>query len=148
MLWLGGICGWYAVTVLRGRRSSFVPGALFAAYAVLMALHVVNPDATVARVNLRRAAGGATLDTAYLARLSADAVPAILREAATLGSADRCAMWEALDRRWDSDLRHDDGGAVWNLSRREARRQFQAAASTAPICPANGPVPQGTDARL
>ena len=59
MLWLACVFVWFAATVLRGRRSSFVPGALVAAYTMLLALNLVNPDGLIARVNIDRAQGGA-----------------------------------------------------------------------------------------
>ena len=69
MTWLGVLLAWFAATVLRGRRSRFVPGVVLTALAALLVLNLVNPDAVIARVNLGRAAEGVALDTAYLSRL-------------------------------------------------------------------------------
>ncbi len=93
MLLLAGVFGWFGATVLRGRRSRFVPGALAGAFALLLTLNVVNPDAFIVRVNLERARGGAPLDQNYLTALSADAVPAILAcgRRPVAGRALRCA---------------------------------------------------------
>jgi len=148
MTWLGVLLAWFAATVLRGRRSRFAPGAVLAGLAALLVLNLLNPDATIARVNLRRAVQGAPLDTAYLSRLSADAVPAIVQEAAMLGQVNRCAMWGELDRRWGTGLAVEGKRAVWDLSRLQARRALKAGASTAAGCPSGAAAPQGTDARL
>ncbi len=52
MVWLAAVFGWFSATVLRGRRSRFVPGTLAGAFALLLTLNVINPDALIARVNL------------------------------------------------------------------------------------------------
>jgi hypothetical protein len=125
MTWLGGVLAWFAVTVLRGRRSSFMPGALFGGLAALLLLNLADPDAVVAGVNLRRAAQGDPLDAAYLSRLSADAVPTMLGGAAGLTIRDRCLMFHALHRRWGTPPTDDGRAAVWNLSRQEATRRLR-----------------------
>jgi hypothetical protein len=56
MGWLALVFAWFAVTVLRGRARDFAAGMTITGFATLAALNVVNPDALVARVNVRRAA--------------------------------------------------------------------------------------------
>jgi hypothetical protein len=133
MLWLAGVFGWFGATVLRGRRSRFMPGTLAAAFALLLALNVLNPDARIAQVNLNRGQAGAPLDLAYLTQLSADAVPATLRAVPGLPPADRCVVLQALERRWGPDSK---AASEWNLSRRSAARALDAVRSPTPGCTA------------
>jgi hypothetical protein len=61
-------------------RASWLPRAAVMAGAVaLLALAGINPDAYVARHNVARLAATGQVDIAYLAELSADAVPELLR---------------------------------------------------------------------
>ena len=69
------LLGWL---VLRGRRDHLAPGAIAAAFAVVLALNIANPDALTARVNIdRHVERGVELDLGYLSTLSADAIGAI-----------------------------------------------------------------------
>jgi hypothetical protein len=49
IVWLGVLCAWFAVTVLRGKRHAFAVGALVAGFAATLTLSVLNPDALIAR---------------------------------------------------------------------------------------------------
>jgi len=134
MAYLAGLFAWFAATVLRSRRSRFVPGALVGGYAALLFLNVVNPDAVVARVNLERAARGAPLDVAYLKQLSSDAVPAILGAAQDLPPEEGCALIGGMQARFggESAGKADE----WNLSRQAARRALEAVRAPPPGCTA------------
>jgi len=147
MTWLAVLLAWFAATVLRGRRSAFMPGAVVTGLAALLVLNLASPDAVIARVNLARAVEGAPLDTAYLGRLSADAIPAIVDGAMELGAAERCALLAQVETRWGKELATTGPSSTWNFSRREARRSLRGASEAARNCtpPAAG---QGTDARL
>lgn len=128
MVWIGLTLGWFAFTVLQGRRGRFPIGAIVGALGVLAALTLLNPQAIVARVNLRRAAAGAPLDTAYLGRMSADAVPTLLARSGALPAAERCALVATLEERHGSPRGGD--WRTWNLSRARARRALAAHRST------------------
>ena len=52
--WLAVVLAWFILTVLRGRRDRFAFGALVTAFAAVLAINAVNPDAFVARTNLDR----------------------------------------------------------------------------------------------
>lgn len=151
MLWLAGVFGWFGATVLRGRRSRFLPGTVAGAFAVLAALNVANPDGVIAAVNLGRAVEGAPLDAKYLVGLSADAVPAMVRAAPRLPPAERCALYAKLGERWEETTPEANTAAPWNLSRGAAERALAAVRTEISACgPAAVPevAPQGTDARL
>ena len=121
MAWVALVCAWLALTVLRGVRARFAFGALMQGLAVLAALHLVNPDALITRVNLRRAlAKGPAFDAAYAAgTLSADAVPALLEALPQLPEDTRAEVAGRLLARWGGSPSKD--WRTWNWSDHEAR---------------------------
>ena len=120
MAWLVLVFGWFAATVLRGRRERFGIGALLAGWLILAGLNLVNPDAIIARVNLDRAMRGRPLDAAYTARLSADALPTLRRGLALLRTPEACAAATALERRRLKELA---AGRRWTIALARASRQ-------------------------
>ena len=130
MLLLCVIFVWFAMTVLRGNRPAFMRGSLIAAGCAVAALNALDPDALIARVNLGRASTAVPVDVAYLASLSADAVPVLLEHSTALAPAPRCELLAELEARWG------DTNAAWNVSRLSARRALEAdARSTGRDCP-------------
>jgi len=119
MGWLVLVFGWFAASVLRGRRSRFGPGALASGFLVLLALNLMNPDAIMARTNLARAVAGRSFDTAYAARLSADALPTLLGLLGALPPGTGCELTAALYTRWNSELA---SGVRWDISVSRASR--------------------------
>lgn len=119
LLWLAGVLAWLAATVLRGRRRGFAFGAIVGGLACLAGLHVLNPEALVARVNLSRAAAGLEYDGAYLRTLGADAVPALLAARANLPPGERSRIEAALRARWSGE--RPGGWRTWNLADARAR---------------------------
>jgi hypothetical protein len=112
VIWLGLVFVLLAVTVLRGRPRPFALGAIVLGFAATFALNVLNPDALIVRTNLARP----QVDTAYLASLSDDAVPALIARLPTLSPALRRPLARALlMREPDPDL------LGWNASRSRAR---------------------------
>jgi hypothetical protein len=120
IVWLTVVLGWLVLTVLRGRRERFAFGSIFAGLACIAALHVLNPHALIARVNIDRAAAGAAYDGSYLRTLSADAVPALLARLDQLPEAERCRVGRMLEERWSGERR--GGWRAWNLGDWRARR--------------------------
>jgi hypothetical protein len=119
MGWLVLVLGWFAATVLRGRRERFAPGAVGAAALVLVALNLLDPDALIARTNLARVAAGREVDARYIAGLSADALPTIRRSLSRLPAPERCVLGAAVRERW---TRVFEQGARWNIAFARARR--------------------------
>ena len=78
MGWLAVVLIWFALTVLSGRRQRFAGGALVAGYMLVVVLHVMNPNALIAKVNTARALSGQRFDARYAASLGADAVPSLV----------------------------------------------------------------------
>ncbi len=119
MGWLVLVFGWFAATVLRGRRFRFASGAVTAALLVLLTLNLLNPDGLIAATNLSRAAAGRPFDPAYTALLSADALPVIRRELHTLSRGQACVLATILKDRWDADFAR---AVRWDMSYVHARR--------------------------
>ena len=124
--WTAGALACFAATVLRGRAERFSFTALVAALVVLGTLNVINPDAIVVRTNVARAREGAELDAAYLASLSADAVPALVAVQAGLEDQPACTILDALVPQEGSGPEPD--WRSWNLSRARARTESRAVA--------------------
>lgn len=161
MLWIAIVFGWFGATILAGRPLRFLRGALYSAWGMLLALNAVNPEGVVVAVNARRASAGADFDIAYpMSKLSADAVPALVRELARPGhpldvhlttddpGTPPCLVVQYLLNRWDS--RVDELRAGWTLAAARARAAVRAeeatlramsCASSAPAAPSQ-PLPQ------
>jgi hypothetical protein len=129
MVWLTGVLAWLAITVLRGHRRGFVFGAVVGGLACVAALHVLNPHALIARVNISRAAAGAEVDGAYLRTLSADAVPTLVARLPVLPPTERCQVAGMLDKRWSGE--RPGGWRTWNRADARARRLVSEAAGDA-----------------
>jgi uncharacterized protein DUF4153 len=119
MGWLVLVFGWFAATVLRGRRPRFASGAVTAALLVLLSLNLLNPDGMIVATNLSRAAVGRPLDPAYTAALSADALPILRRELHTLPRGQACVLATLLKDRWDAEFAH---ASRWDMSYVRASR--------------------------
>jgi hypothetical protein len=146
MAWLAIVLLWFVATVLRGLRERFTFGALAAGYALVVALHVVNPDAFIVRRNLAHAKAGHRFDAAYAASLSADAFPALAAALPELQPADSAVIWERFSA-WQSRTPPD--WRTWSWSRAQARRAVephvgagnrQPSASQTPIPLARGQI--------
>lgn len=120
MVWLTFVLGWLAATVLRGRRRGFAFGAIAGGLTCIAALHVLNPHALIARVNISRATSGAEYDGRYLSTLSADAVPTLIARLPALPQGERCHVAAMLEERWSGERR--GGWRTWNLGDARARR--------------------------
>src|SRR3954447_7532654 len=118
IIWLGAVFGWFAVTVLRGRRAQFPVGVLVLGFAATLALNALNPDAVIARTNLDRP----QVDVQYVAHLSDDAVPALIARLPRLPPPLRQQLTrELLARRLPPT-----GWRSWNVSRAHARSALVA----------------------
>ena len=104
----------------------FAPAALAAGLVALLVLGAVNPEGLVVRRNVDRAAAGGRFDAAYLAGLSDDAVPALVRSLPRLDPTARQAALEAVCRPRATPFR---GWAAFNLAR------ARAAAARDQVCP-------------
>ena len=111
VLWVGAVLLWFCATVLRRRRRRFAVGALVAGFVGVAVMNVVNPDALIARTNVARP----HVDVAYLAGLSDDATPTLLRSLPSLAAPQRRRLASALLAKTQrGDWRS------WNLDRSRA----------------------------
>jgi hypothetical protein len=147
MVYLFGVFGWFAATVLRGQHGRFAFGALIQGYAVLAGLHVINSDAFIVRTNLHRVATVAErpFDTKYALSLGADAVPRLLEALPTLPERDRCDVAAGLLKKWgENEARPDGDWRGWNWSRARTRRLVRAQAEALRTITCDAPVKEVT----
>ncbi len=78
LIWLGLVFVWFALTTLRERANYFAWGGIVLFATVVFGLNILNPDATVARLNLRTS-DQKDVDWRYLASLSSDAIPVLTK---------------------------------------------------------------------
>jgi hypothetical protein len=102
MLWIGGSILWFAATALRGAPQRFMIGSLSGGLAMLAGLAIINPAAAIVTANTSRVAAGKDFDGLHAARLSTDALPALLtslpKVASQLDEIERCAIRLMIDR--------------------------------------------------
>ncbi|OLC05548.1 MAG: hypothetical protein AUH46_02295 [Gemmatimonadetes bacterium 13_1_40CM_70_15] len=116
---------WFAWTVLREHRPRFAFGALVQGFAVLAGLHVLNPDAFIVHRNLVHPGAQRPFDVTYAARLSADAVPALVAALPMLEPREaRCMGARILLSRWLAAA--SDDWRSWNWGRARARALVRA----------------------
>ena len=124
-VWIGVVlvlAGCALAGVAAGRAWLF-GAAMVAGLALLLGLNIVNPEAFVARHNIDRAVKTQKVDPGYLAELSDDAVPTLVRSLSRLSEP---ARGEVLAAVCAGSRPSTDGGAATNTSRRramDARRQ-------------------------
>jgi hypothetical protein len=120
---MGLVAVWFALSVLAGRRGRFAFGSIIAAYAVILALDVINPDALIARIDLTRGSEGKPIDPVYLATLSADATPELIAGLPLVPARDGALISRELIRRNAGKDAPD--WRTWNISRARASDRVQ-----------------------
>ncbi|MGE5221429.1 MAG: DUF4153 domain-containing protein [Omnitrophica WOR_2 bacterium] len=80
LIWLGILLFITVALELLGRMRGFALAAALVCVGFGLSLNLVNVDAWIVRQNVARAQQGFELDTAYLATLSDDAVPALFEQ--------------------------------------------------------------------
>lgn len=120
MLWVALVFVWFVATALRGRRERFACGALVAGLLIIGALHVINPDAFIVRVNVAHWQTRRVFDANYATSLSADAVPALVESLPFLSGANQSFIARRIANRWSQPQSGD--WRSWNWSRSSARR--------------------------
>lgn len=79
MIWIGLVLALLAYNILSNKkRESFAFRVFLLAILFLLGMNLLNPEAFIARHNIRRYESTGKLDTAYLAHLSDDALPETL----------------------------------------------------------------------
>jgi len=119
MAWLAIVFVWFGVTVLRGARQHFAWGALWSAFLILGATHVLNPDAFIVKTNIALMQQGREFDARYNSNLSDDALPVLAESFDKLNEQDQQIVIYKLAYRY-CESRKDNDLRSWNLSRSEA----------------------------
>ena len=119
MTWLAIVFVWFTLTVLRGARQHFAWGALWAAFAILGATHVLNPDAFIVRTNVALMQQGREFDAQYNSSLSDDAIPILVESLQSMSLEDRCEVGSGIHYRY-RQLGQSFDMRSYNLSRRAA----------------------------
>ncbi|MCP4500880.1 MAG: DUF4173 domain-containing protein [Deltaproteobacteria bacterium] len=136
------LLGWMFRSVLIDRRDRFFKGVLISGISGILLLHVVNPDAIIAKVNIERAIEqDKALDTHYLSRLSYDATPEI-RKGLHLFSCDKYdggfenvkqGFIVANDKKIGAQVELDEWSLLsWNLARAQTASLTNLQCSTTP----------------
>jgi hypothetical protein len=112
LVWVLAAFVTFSLTMLRDHRTRFAPVMLGVTIGWVVLLNAVNPEALVVRTNIARAVGGKPFDAVYHAKMSPDALPALLAGAPSLSAADCAALSTALHTEW--------------VARREQRSDWRA----------------------
>lgn len=123
MMWLAVVFVWFGLTVLRGARKHFAWGALWSAFLILGATHVLNPDEFIVKTNIALAEQGREFDADYNSNLSDDALPVLLHSFESLSTADQQTAVRRIAKRY-CQMRDERDMRSWNLSRWRAARML------------------------
>ncbi len=125
MAWLGVTLLWFVVAALvRRERRKFACGALAAGLIVVFALHVINPDALIVRVNANRVAAKRVFDVEYALSLSDDAMPALAARLEQMTRYEQSLVARRLIEVQAASEQSD--WRAWSVARARARRTFEA----------------------
>jgi hypothetical protein len=116
MTWLAIVFIWFGATVLRGARQHFAWGALWSAFFILGATHVLNPDEFIVKTNLALMREGRQFDAFYNSSLSDDAIPVLIENLQSMSLEDRCEVGSGIHYRY-RQLGQSFDMRSYNLSR-------------------------------
>lgn len=145
VVWVAAIVVIAALTTLRHRAHRFMPTTLVATIVWVATVNVINLEGLVVRYNMHRTNTGASFDVAYHAKLSADALPALVAGASRLPAAQCNELTRALTLAWGVRLANPEtGGRDWrsrNWPLVWAQRWYRAGtrACTGPTAPTAPP---------
>lgn len=123
LFWLALVAVCFAATVLRHHRERFAGTAILSGFSILLALHVLDPDALVARHNLARAVRGQEFDVDHALHLGPGAVPILWQGASSLAAEAGSKLREGLKNRHGSPT---SDWRSWNLARARAKAAVNA----------------------
>ncbi|MHB8839080.1 MAG: DUF4153 domain-containing protein, partial [Gemmatimonadaceae bacterium] len=115
MCWVVAALATFAATMLRGHGARFAPVMLLVTIAWVASLNAVNPEAIIVRTNVARAVEGKAFDAPYHAKLSADALPALIAAAPSLPAKECTALSESLARVWKTRRAVRADWRTWSL---------------------------------
>jgi hypothetical protein len=130
--WLMLAALWFGVSMFRGRRRAFPGPLLISAFGILAGLIAVNPDAIVARDQLAR---GDRMDVAYVASLSADAMPSVVAAFSSLPAEHQGALRSAWLKRWGPEGPRLRPWHSWSWAEHRGRRALMTVWPDTPETP-------------
>jgi hypothetical protein len=125
LVWVAAVLGWFGLTVLRNARVRFAPGVLVISAIWLGALNLANPERWIVETNLSRAERGLEFDIAYHAKLSGDALPALLDGADRLGPARAAELRAAISTVWTARAVERADWRSWSIPYKLAAQRVQ-----------------------
>ena len=125
MSWLAIVFVLFAGTVLRGARQYFAWGALWSAFFVLGATHVLNPDKFIVETNIALMNQGREFDAVYNSQLSDDAFPVLWESFGSLSEKDQQIVARRFAERYCQKQEEQDLRS-WNISRSNAIKSLFA----------------------
>jgi len=125
MTWLAVVFVWFGASVLRGYRQYFAWGALWSAFVVLGATHVLNPDAFIVKTNLALMHQGRQFDAEYNSRLSDDAMLTLIDSFEQLSDQDQQTIVRELAWRYCNPENGEDVRS-WNIARSRFALQLKS----------------------
>ncbi len=127
MSWLAIVFVWFGATVLRKARKHFAWGALWSAFFILGATHVLNPDEFIVKTNLALMREGRSFDANYYRFLSDAVVPPLLSSLDKLNADDRKQILREIGEKYCTQkLDTDRDFRSWNFDRWKAFRQVES----------------------
>ena len=125
MSWLAIVFVLFAGTVLRGARQYFAWCALWSAFVVLGATHVLNPDKLIVETNIALMNQGREFDAAYNSQLSDDAFPVLWNSFGSLNEKDQQILARRFAERYCQKQEEQDLRS-WNVSRSNSTKSLFA----------------------
>ena len=126
MTWLAIVFLWFGFTVLRGARQHFAWGALWSAFLILGATHVLNPDAFIVKTNIALMQQGREFDPSYNSLLSDDALPVLFEAIPDMNDRNREIIMYRLAHRYCTVREEGHDLRSWSLSRSTAFSMLEA----------------------
>ena len=119
MIWLALVLVLSMVALLRDRPGLFLSSGLISALIYLAVLNLANPEARIVQANVARYQQTGKLDAYYLASLSADAAPDLVRSLEALKPEDHEILRSALYLRQvrTVEAMNAYGWPAWRLAR-------------------------------
>ena len=127
MFWLVVVFIWFAATILRERRQSFMAGVYASGITAVFLMASIDPVARIARFNLQHRAETGRYDAPHAATLGPDAVPTLIAGLDQLEPSERCEQVNVLRT---EHVRGEIGDwRAWNLSQERSERLMRANAA-------------------
>jgi len=122
MLWMGAVFVLKVAEIVTNRRQVFAFGGFISLIVALAGFNLLNPDATIAQLNIQRYVETGKFDAEYAAGMSADAVPALMANLDTLKGGYQTNVGGAMHLQMDNLYKRLEkaGWPSYHLGRKQA----------------------------